>query len=371
MITIPSASHAAAAVLLATCACAPSPVADTPETALAQRQHHNYAESALISPTRVFGDVNTFGFIQHVAVLDDFVAVFDYRPVTQPEQLLVFSRTSGQVVHRLARRGQGPGEALAARSLSTLPGPGQRLALLDPSNSRLLLWDFDDVGAPPVIAVQQIEAQEMLDLAWLSRTRYVANGLNYRFELLRFYDFDLGERSTAFDRAVATDWFPEESPLVAAQLSLNVIAARPDGEYFVVASQDFNRLEIFDREGRSRRVFGGPEEITPRFEVEGGTFVRRSYDDGYQAAYVAVSAGPDRIYALFSGRAGEEVGMADEVHVFDWQGGLQKVLGLAEPVAYADLDVNSGKLFGSRLLPYPAVLEYDLAARLPYGTLEE
>ena len=115
-----------------------------------------------------------------------------------------------------------------------------------------MVYDLAIWTGEPARLISQRDAPTLFQLVWLPGDVIVANGPNLINELLRFYRVDDEENTTELVSTAGSSWFPDYPPIVAAQLSSNVMSANPSGDKIVLASEWVSRLEIYDRAGGIR-----------------------------------------------------------------------------------------------------------------------
>lgn len=325
------------------------------------RFHHNYRPENLLSPFRHFGDQRSFGWLAHPLVVSKWLVVLDRKPMnTKNHQLLVIDRTSGNIVHTSGPVGQGPSDIGRPASLERIATSDHHFILSDSRNARFMVYNLHNWTGQPEQIIRHVDAALLFRILWLKDDTLAGNGTNLINELLRFYNFD--ERRNSLERAgtAGKPWFTGQPPLVAARLSHNVITSNPTGDKIGLASTWINRIEIYDAAGNLLRVTGGPEEVIPRFTIEGGTKVRPDYAAGYSPSYVDIDATDDYIFALFMGGPEPQRNLAREIHVFDWDGHFLDVYGLEEGIGFLAIDAAATSVYGVRLDPYPSIVEYRL-----------
>lgn len=144
------------------------------------------------------------------------------------------------------------------------------------------------------------------------------------------------------------------------------ILGAPTRPLLAIGTRHADRLEIYDSGGQLVRVARGPRGFDPVFEVRvrAGTPSMASGDD-MRFGYVDLAAAGSHLYGLYSGRSrAERPGRAffgGEVHVFDWDGTLVRVLPLDHLALALAVSPGEETLYTVSHEPTPAVLQ----ARLP------
>jgi hypothetical protein len=177
-------------------------------------------------------------------------------------------------------------------------------------------------------------------------------------ELLRQYQVNASQVAV-LSRTIGTPLLADVPPAVATQLNRGAIASAPDGGRFVLAFLYVNRLYFYDRHGSLERSIAGPAEVVPAYTYEGDVF-RLDPTKG-RFAYRDVATTNDCVVALFSGKSDKAAGTA--LHVFAWDGKLQRVWTVADELGWIAMDAMSDAVFGVRWEPEPAIVEYGPVCR--------
>ena len=338
----------------------PAHAAPQPRVVVEPRDHDNYEASDLLKAVAVFGDSQSFGWLSEIQVHGNAVLVFDRKPRSGPEQLLVLDKHDGRVRARLGGPGSAPTEIANSVSMGSVypTTSGSEFFVWDYPNTRVTTYRVAGSDIQRTRAYAQPEKIPLFQLTWLGGDRLVANGL-FSEELLRFYTLDRSANVLKFDRAAGDVLHPREVPTVARQLSRNTMAADPATGRIVLAFTHVNRLQFYDSAGKLLRAVSGPEEVVPKYRVEGLRFVP-DYEAGFRMAYVDVAATRDHVYALFSGHPAPNVSAAEEVHVFSWTGELVKVFGLDALVNWLAVDEATRRLYTVQLEPDPTIHVYEV-----------
>ncbi|HST58428.1 MAG TPA: BF3164 family lipoprotein [Longimicrobium sp.] len=299
---------------------------------------------------------------------DGLAVVIDARA---PEAVRVFD-AAGALVARLGREGSGPGEFVSAVSVFGRPGHPGELWVFDTRLERVVPLRGETLrGAPgaaeafgAAVKLQPgliVEAPRWLDdstLVALSPMLVAGEG--------RFVRFGAdGVRRATMGDPPPTGTGGWGSAFVRQQAWGGDMAVHPSRSLFVLASRYAGRLEAYDRNGVPRVRFQVPQPFEPDFApAEDGLNMERGKD--FRFGYLDVAATAQHVYALYSGRLQRDrsvpADVADQVHVFDWEGRLQRVVRLDTPVAHLAVDSAGGTLYGTRIDPHPQVVEFSLAA---------
>jgi hypothetical protein len=337
----------------------PAAATPRPQVVVQLRDHDNYEDSDLLKAVAVFGDSQSFGWLSEIQVHGNALLVFDRHPKSGSEQLFVLDKNDGSVKARLGPPGSAPAEIANSVSMGSVHSTtdASDFFVWDYPNTRVITYHPTGSHVQRTGVYAQPEKIPLFQLAWLGGDRLVTNGL-FSEELLRFYALDRRSNVLRFDRSAGNVLHPREVPTVARQLSRNTMAADAATGRIVLAFTYLSRLNFYDSSGKLVRVVSGPEEVLPKYRVEGLRFVP-DFEAGFRMAYVDVAASKEYVYALFSGHPAPHVGAGDEVHVFSWTGELVKVFGLDALVNWLAVDEATRRLYTVQLAPHPTIRVYE------------
>lgn len=318
-------------------------------------------EPVQVRATRVLGDSTSFGFIDDVAVIGNQLLLLD-RYGSKP--ILFMDLADGRITRAFGGRGDGPGEYRWARSIDRVEhGPYAGTWVYDIQSGRLTQFDLD---------VRQQTPRRMLRApsglyspVWFGDT-LVSNGL-FSQEMLQY--FTESDKEMRKVRTAGHTPFGREVEDVAMILNRTIMAVPPSRTKMAAAYRYTSRVDFFDASGRLMHSAAGPTEITPYYRVVPDPRSKMNRwvplrETAY--AYLDVDATDEFVYALFTGRSHKDYkdtyDLGDQVHVFTWDGRLADVWKLDEAVTRIEVDVEGGRLFGARELPYPSLIEYRLPA---------
>ena len=296
---------------------------------------------------------------QEVEVVGGWLLVGD---VPRPRALHVIDRAQGRHLASWGREGRGPGEFLSLWGIQR-EGRSDRVWLYDPGQTRLTLLDVSALvgGGDPLVEVLRLQTDFVpMTAVWVGDSAIVSSGL---FADGRFARFDRGGvlRSVAGPLPSARDGTPAA---VAQHAYSGTLVAHPERSLIAIATRHADRLEIHHVDGRPIRTARGPLGFEPVYEVkivEGHP--NMATGDELRFGYVDAAAEGEHIYALYSGRTRGEPGKSHfggEVHVFDWEGRLLRILPLDERALAIAVDPDERTLYTIRHDPEPAVLRYEL-----------
>lgn len=273
----------------------------------------------------------------------------------------------GRLIASFGRKGQGPGEFSAIRTIQPTPD-GRNVWLFDPGNTRLTRLDLDAVVSKRGDAVAEtvILRSSLLPMnaVRLSDTLIASSGLFTGGRLALFAATgDL--RRVVGPLPPARDGVPVQ---VAQHAYTGTLVRHPGRPLLALATRHADRLEFYDLDGDLRRIAREPVGFEPVYQVQarGGVPFMATGDD-LRFGYVDLVAAGDRLYALFSGHTrAERPGRANfgqQVHVFDWEGRLVRVVDLDAPALSLAVEEDGRTLYAVRHDPEPAIVRY----RIPVG----
>lgn len=273
----------------------------------------------------------------------------------------------GQLLASFGRKGQGPGEFSAIRTIQPTPD-GRNVWLYDPGNTRLTLLDVEAVVAKRGNAVLQTLALRSsllpMNAVRLSDTLIASSGLFTAGRLALF-------TATGDLRRVVGPLPPTRDGVpvpVAQHAYTGTLVRHPERPLLALATRHADRLEFYDPDGGLQRIARGPLGFEPVYQVQarGGVPFMATGDD-LRFGYVDLVAAGDRLYALFSGRTRAErpgrANFGEQVHVFDWEGRLVQVVELDEPALSLAVEEDGRTLYAVRHDPEPAIVRYRLGPR--------
>lgn len=296
---------------------------------------------------------------------DGRVVVVDARA---PEAVRVFD-TAGTLVARLGREGAGPGEFVSAVSVFGRPGHPGELWVYDARLQRVVqlrggAQDGGTRAADAFGSVIRLQPGLIVESPrWVDDSTLVALNPMIPSREGRFVRFGAdGVRRATMGQPPPGGW---GSAFVRQQAWGGDMAVHPSRPLFVLASRYAGRLEAFDRDGALQVKFQVPQEFEPDISPadDGLNMVR---GDDFRFGYLDVAATAGHVYGLYSGRlqrdASAAADVADQVHVFDWQGALQRVIRLDTPIEHLTVDAAGQTLYGTRIDPHPQVVAFSLSA---------
>ena len=276
----------------------------------------------------------------------------------------VLDRGTGKRLASVGRHGEGPGEFQWPRAVEPVDPRGSVFWVYDAALSRLTLLDTDSwlgggASASPTVPLRS-PAQV---------TNVVHDAAGGMFAAGFFADGRIGRFEADGSFAGASGPLPESTieapPSVLQHAYRGVLKADRGSGRLVLGSRHAGFLEVFEADGGYRGRIAGPFEFDPVFQVEAGeSGPGLATGDDLRFGYVDVALTSDRIYALYSGRtrgdSPEEAMYGAAVHVFGWDGALQRILHLDERLMAITVDERSHRLVGVRHLPTPAIVFFDI-----------
>lgn len=297
---------------------------------------------------------------QSIGLVGEWLLVGD---APQPAALHVFRRGDGHHLASWGREGGGPGEFRALWGID--PAGDSGAWLYDPQQSRLTLVDVPALvegRQPPVRRMVNLQSELVpMTAIWLADTLLVSSGM-YTGGRLALFDGDGRLKRTAGPLPPARKGVP---PQVAQHAYSGTLVRHPSRPMLAIGTRHADRVEIYQPDGRLVRVGRGPGNFEPVYEVAvaGNAPVMGSGGD-MRFGYIGLTAAGDRLYGLYSGATRDErpgkASFGGEVHVFDWDGRLLRVLPLDHLALALAVSADERALYTVRHEPTPAVLRTPL-----------
>ena len=270
---------------------------------------------------------------------------------------------TGDLLFSVGRTGEGPGEFEGAvwgmqvvppnsPYLWTFDSRGQRLIQVE-SDAPSSAWRMVSLGGSPSIA----------RLVWLDSNTIVGVSAS---EEARFSVFDsTGARVRVVPGKLLgnRNEIPFDERVQASVTSFG-LCAHPEGIGFVQYFRGFGRIEIFRPDATDYILAEVPFPSGPIFRSVDGARLRFTE---YRAHYMDCAPVRDHLYMLYSGSlldwdepvfATSDAG--SHVHVFSWEGRLEKVIHLDIPMHGIAVDEHSGWMYGVSYLGQPAIYRFRL-----------
>lgn len=310
--------------------------------------------------SRVLTESEAFGRPADVLATGSLVVVSD--GLGGPALHVVAAET-GELLGSFGRKGEGPGEFQAPRALSESPGEPGVVWLHDLQLKRVTEIDAEAAARGDPTAVRRSilfrAGQLPLHPVWTG-DGFVSTGIFAGGRLARMDT--AGVPTRAFGPLPPTrDGVP--TPVVQHAFTGTLARAR-DGR-LALAARHSDRIDVYAPDGALVRTIRGPLGFEPVFEVayQNGVPYMASGDD-LRFGYLDVAVTDARIVALHSGRTRKafpgRANVADEVHVFDWEGRLLRRLRLDHETLTLALSPEGRRLYTVRREPTPALVAQDL-----------
>jgi len=263
--------------------------------------------------------------------------------------LHVLDATTGELLHSLGRKGEGPGEfGNAPGSLEVFQSdPGavwawdmrlQRLTRFEPRPISEFEFQILRLDGPRVRRVAWPRADHLIGVAMSQDERFTIFGQDGRAErsipgpILGGDDIPMAARLNATDGPSKVCTWPDHG--------------------FAILNFFVGRVELYDLDAQFVRLAQAPFRSEVAFEfLEGG----RVQHVTSRAWYYDCAAHDENLFALFSGRLrsafeGDERFSGRYVHVFGWDGNLKGVLQLDHDIRGIALGESGSVLFASSLV---------------------
>lgn len=304
--------------------------------------------------SKTIGSENSFGGIYEVQTNGDLALLIDRLPLRDEMMILAVDLVTGEVTNRGGRKGFGPGEIMDSLAIDLMPFRPDQFSVYDSVNKRLTVFRHTPWSAEPVEQFTHDDGASLASVLWLDEHRAIGSGVIRAPHVLRLYTVDRSSARLRLERDIGSSMFPGSPDADQGRLNRNLIGVRPDGTRVAVAYVNASRVEVYESNGDLLTRVATPEEI--RVAVSRG---RRARGTAY--AYQDLAVSQDHIYGLFSGLDGDQPYYVDKVQVFSWDGDLEEILALEQPVAFIAASSDDRQLIGVRNDPYPHLLVYDLS----------
>lgn len=311
----------------------------------------------------VLYDRDDFGEPSDIAVLGPHLVVLDR---LGPAPVLVLRAEDGSVARTFGRKGRGPGEFNTVSSILPANGSDSRFWVFDFNQRRLTEVDLarEPAAAPSSVRVVGLSSTGKIlsGPAWVSDTLLLSPGIfddagrlarvNARGELLGF--------------AGPSPPGAETVPMRVRQHAYqSVTSFNPRRGLLAVGTRHADRIEVYRPDGSLVRQWNGAGGFEPLYTVAtfAGTPTFAGSDEMVHG-YVDVATTEKHVYGLFSGRTRKEHGgrssYGEQVHVFDWDGKLQRVFRLDQDVIDIAVPEDEHTLYAVVPEPEPKVVKYRL-----------
>lgn len=322
-----------------------------------------------LSPVPVAGRIlyqsEVLGLPGPLAILGDTLLVLD---LLGDPVIHALDRRTGKAVAVLGTSGEGPGQFIAPVALDPATDGTPAVWVHDVRLQRLTRMRFapDTIGPDPLTLPFRADGPA-IDVIGAGRDRFLAHGF---FHGGRLAVLDASTGNVRYSGPLPDN--PTGVPRTVLQHAYQgSLAARPDRMRFALATRHAGWIEIFNAAGERLRRFSGPFAFEPVFGVDrSGPHPVMTTSSKLRFGYIDVAAGQHRLYALFSGRTRsgfpERANYGEYVHVFDWEGQLERVFHLDADAFTVAVDSGETALWVTRHEPVPAVLRYELPGALAW-----
>ena len=325
------------------------------KTALVRFSTDSLAAYALEGGAFIYSD--SLGRPGIMAVGHDRILVVDTKAT---RAILVFDRHTGELIANLGERGEGPNEISYLWALDFKPGSNSGW-FFDYNPRTMHFFNGDSLTG------QRIRLQgggSPMSPVWITGDSIASAGLHSPSRIAVYAP------SGDFARMIGPE--PPGDPSVPVQVRQHAYEAElqtnSDGSKIVAASENTDRLEIYDTSGLLYLV-RGPIFHEPEYTVhgneEGNSWL--SIDDETRQGYVDVAATDQLIYALYSGRTrgwvrgqGYFSPPARRVIVFTWEGTPIAVLNLKNGALNIGISQDGRDLYAVYHRPVPMILRYEV-----------
>lgn len=273
--------------------------------------------------------------------------------------LHVLDKGSGDLLASHGRRGEGEGEFVYITAIGVVPSSAEALWAFDGAEHRLTTLRYDPEADFESSVTPLSEQWPVSRLVWVGNDHLVAPAYTDAARLVHLSAAgDVREvGSTSLLGHDSIDFHQR----VRASHSLQFLCAAPDGASFAIAYGSAGRFDIHDRDG-SLAPASVPFPADPSFEPsESGDSLVFRHDRTW---YLGCTATTEHVFALFSGRMSDAYSPAERdsgefVHVFRWNGELEAIFRLSEPVRGLAVDGRTNVLYAASMSE-GSVFRYDI-----------
>jgi hypothetical protein len=300
---------------------------------------------------RFLGDTTSFGNVIAMLPIEDVLFVAD--ALIDPH-ISAWSITTGTLIGRVGRHGQGPNEFRYPDWMLAMRGAPTQVIIFDYKNRR---FTYVSVNANGIVidSMFPLHTPVRIERPFPVNGGYISNALTSDEAIIHL------DRTGAVLRKIRwTEPFTDrDAPTATGRSLLNrtFIGATPSRDRFAVVYQFANLLVLFTPDGKPYATVNGPRRTEARYYFKDNRFF---WEEGNEMAYWDVQLTDERIYALFCGcRLGDEGDqLPREIHVFDMAGVFLETLVLDYPVAAFAVDPEGHRIFGAVESPYPVIAEW-------------
>ncbi len=309
-----------------------------------------------VARVRIIGSGDEFGEIVSLWASGGILFVGDAQSSPHVAEV---DLSTGEVLARVGRHGEGPGEFQSPSGMSRARGA-----------DRPAVWVHDfynrRVSRVTLTSKEQLQIDSTFPLMVATSTqdpeilgdRVAAAGLFGEEAVVMFFD--------RAGRPLSKTGRPPFSMKDVGHgtgvrlLNRAGMAANRKGDRLAVAFYSANRLDVYSSEGAVLHSSEGPRSTNTSFYVENDRFFWKPGEN--QLAYTDLATTRGRIFLLFCGCTLGEEDQADRtrVHVFDWDGTFRRELVVPVPALRIAVDDEGRNLFTASEDPWPRVYQWSI-----------
>ncbi len=308
-----------------------------------------------------------------ISLSKDFLIIID---ASMNPAVHVLNRDDLNYQHSFGREGRGPGEFLSTWSITSIDLNKNNIGVYDNILSRFSSFDIEiesdsiNIVNGQLINLDSSEGRPV-NVTLLNNNTLVGTG-SFQEKRVRYFNLDgsikksvgdlplVESKNSNFSFFTVNRRFPDNILQHAYQ---SKIESRPDGHFFAIAARHANLIEIYNHPGEKVVEIRDIINAVPKIDiinVQGNSVLNQGVED-FHFGYIDLKVSDSKIYGLFSGRknADGNAYLGNEIHIFNWEGELLKILELNEYLIAIEVDEVASMIYGIEHYPGLSVNIYD------------
>ncbi|MCR9015024.1 TolB-like 6-bladed beta-propeller domain-containing protein [Aquiflexum gelatinilyticum] len=272
--------------------------------------------------------------------------------ISDPDQefhFKIFDLESQNLIGKFGKIGDGPCEVQFPSSIQRLSGEKNKVGINNRNSFSYLEFRFGKTRGSLQDSCFLLNGKfdfNYQKFVKISQDRIVGTGLfQSRFAISRIKDNKILGLKGKYPFEKELVGFQYETLAMAFQGDLLV---HPSNSWVVSTSRKSFNFDIlkFDENGELNQITE-KHYWPPSFEGETGDFVQARMKEDNKSGCLSTTVSENFIYILFSGKTAEEKGNeSNKIHVYDWDGILQKTIDVNSPLNLISVSENDEFLIG-------------------------